>query len=248
MSTAGSRITRPPVRRRARSCPAARDRAARTSRDGTAVRRSARAVLAADDAHELGAVLGRAEHVLGARRPRRERVRVVEGARVGQPVVQHAAAPPRHRVPADLRHLQARGVEVLDGALQQADALRAAQLGRRLEQQLHAHAETDQRHARVDALAQQLVEAQPAHVLHRLRHRAHAGQDDAVGLAHARVLVGELGPGADVLERLVDRAQVAHAVVEDGERGGLTGRPWWRARPGRGRRTRPPRAARARTP
>ena len=33
--------------------------------------------------------------------------------------------------------------------------------------------------------------------------------------AHALVVRGQLGPGADVLERLVDRAQVAHPVVED---------------------------------
>ena len=49
-----------------------------------------------DDAHELRAVLRRAEHVLWPRRPRRERVRVVEGARVGQPLVQHAAPSPGH--------------------------------------------------------------------------------------------------------------------------------------------------------
>ena len=86
-------------------------------------------------------------------------------------------------------------------------------------------------HPRGHPLAQQLVESERAHVLHRLRHRPDAGQHDAVGLAHARVVSGQLGLGAHVLERLVDRAQVAHPVVEDRDVGAhsrplVEGTPW----------------------
>ena len=41
-------------------------------------------------AHELAPVVGRAEHVVGVGGPRRERVRVVEGAGVGQALVERA--------------------------------------------------------------------------------------------------------------------------------------------------------------
>ena len=41
------------------------------------------------------------------------------------------------------------------------------------------------------------------------------GQDHAVGGAHLGGVAGDRRGGADVLERLLDRAQVAHPVVED---------------------------------
>ena len=168
-----------------------------------------------DHAHELAPVLGRAEHRVGVGRPRRERVRVVEGAGRGESLVQRALAPPAHRVPADLRHLEAGRVQRLDRPAQQPDALGAAQLGGGVEQQLHPHAEPDHGHGRLDALAQQLVERELAHALHRLRHRAHPGQHDPARLAHARVVARQEGLRAHVLERLADRAEVPHPVVED---------------------------------
>jgi hypothetical protein len=124
---------------------------------------------------------------------------VVEGAGRGQALVQRAGAPPADRVPADLGHLQAGRVERLHRPAQQADPLRAAELAGRLEQQLHAHAEPDHGHRRLDPLAQQLVQRQLAHALHGLGHRPHAGQHDGAGLAHARVVVREERLRAHVL-------------------------------------------------
>ena len=56
---------------------------------------------------------------------------------------------------------------------------------------------------------------QLADPLHRLREGADAGQDHAVGGAHRVGVGGDRRRDADVLERLLDRAQVAHPVVED---------------------------------
>ena len=51
--------------------------------------------------------------------------------------------------------------------------------------------------------------------LHRPREGADAGQDQAVGGADRVGVAADARVGADVLERLLDRAQVAHPVVED---------------------------------
>ena len=200
-------------------------------------------------ARELRAVHGGAEHVLVARRPRREGVHVVEGA----------WGPASPSVSGDSRR-QATGFQPMCGTLRPGASsastapssspmpVRAAVLGGALEQQLHAHADADDRHARVAALAQQLVEAQLAHRLHRLRaSRRRPGSTTPAAprtASWSRVIAGV---DAHVLERLLHRAQVAHAVVEDRARRSqqaLRGRD---AASRRGRST-PPRAARARTP
>ena len=70
------------------------------------------------------------------------------------------------------------------------------------------------------ALGDQLVEAEPRMRAHRLGEGADAGQHDAVGARgrrRGRRVIAAVG--ADVLERLLDRAQVAHAVVDDGDPG-----------------------------
>ena len=54
--------------------------------------------------------------------------------------------------------------------------------------------------------------AQPPH---RLGERAHARHDEAVGPGQDVVVAGQPGVPADALEGLLDRAAVAHAVVED---------------------------------
>ena len=76
-------------------------------------------------------------------------------------------------------------------------------------------AEAEHRHAGVDALVQQLVEPERADRLHRLAERAHAREDDQRGVADAVVVGRPVGRRADVLERLLDAAEVAHAVVDD---------------------------------
>ena len=55
--------------------------------------------------------------------------------------------------------------------------------------------------------------------LHAPTEGADAGQHDAVGVADQRRVGGEAGVGAEVLERLLGRAQVADLVVEDGDQG-----------------------------
>ena len=71
-------------------------------------------------------------------------------------------------------------------AAQQPEPLAPLELDRALEQQLHAEADAEQRHARLGALADHLVEAERAQVLHRARERADAGHDDAVGARGSR--------------------------------------------------------------
>ena len=85
-------------------------------------------------------------------------------------------------------------------------------LGRRLEQQLHPEADPEQRHAGGGALDQRLAQAGPLQVAHRLRERADARQDDRARVAHVG---GDHRLGADVRERLLDAAPVAHPVVGD---------------------------------
>ena len=84
-----------------------------------------------------------------------------------------------------------------------------------LEQQLHAEADAQQRHARGGALDQHLAEAGAVEVAHRLRERADAGQDDRRGRSDLVVVGGDDGLGTHVRERLLDAAPVAHPVVGD---------------------------------
>jgi hypothetical protein len=59
------------------------------------------------------------------------------------------------------------------------------------------------------------VQAKLAYLRHRLRKGADAGQDQAVGRSGALDVVRYLRRNPDVLERLLDRAKVAHPVIED---------------------------------
>jgi hypothetical protein len=67
-------------------------------------------------------------------------------------------------------------------------------------------------------LAHERVEAEVAHGRHRLREGAHAGQDEPIRGTNAVGIAGDLHVGTHPLERLLHRAQVAHAVVEDADR------------------------------
>ena len=113
---------------------------------------------------------------------------MVEGARVGQALVSADSPLPAHRVPADLRHLQARRVErAAPSPAQQPEPLGAAELGRATRTAAACPGRCRARGTPAShALAQQLVEPELAHRLHRLRERAHAGQHDAVGARGSR--------------------------------------------------------------
>ena len=100
-------------------------------------------------------------------------------------------------------------------ARQQAEALGAAELLGALEEQLQAEADAEDRRPRRGPLGDQLVEPGRADPLHRPREGADAGQDQAVGGAHSSGSAQIVAARADVLERLLDRAQVPHPVVQD---------------------------------
>ena len=145
---------------------------------------------------------------------------MVEGAALGQPVEQRRAGlREAHLVPADVRELQrARPASARTSPGTMPRPSRAAELGGGVEGELHAQADAEHRRARGDALAQQLVEAELAQVAPsragRRPRRAAPGRRPraaAVGVA------ADDGARADVLERLLHRAAVAHAVVDDGD-------------------------------
>ena len=96
---------------------------------------------------------------------------------------------------------------------QQAEPVGAAELLAALEEQLQAEADAEDRRPRRGPLGEQLVEAGRADPLHRPREGADAGQDQPVGGADRLGVGADRGARADVLERLLDRAQVAHPVV-----------------------------------
>src|SRR5262249_18322419 len=84
-----------------------------------------------------------------------------------------------------------------------------------IEEQLQPEADPQHRHAFRDALGGQLVEAALADPLHRPRKGTDSRQDHPVSRPHHLRIAADGGAGADVLERLFDRAQVAHPVIED---------------------------------
>src|SRR5262249_46386795 len=113
------------------------------------------------------------------------------------------------------------GVQRANLARDDPQAGRPTLLARPLEGQLQPQADAQNRRARREPLAQQLIEPELTQVAHRARKRSHAGQDQPVGAAQALLLGRHARPRADVLERLLDRTAVAHAVVHDGYLHGL---------------------------
>jgi hypothetical protein len=144
-------------------------------------------------------------------------VHVVEGALVRQPGRERRGALEAHEVPADVRDLQLAGVQRLDASGQQAQAGRATELHGVVEQHLHPEADPENGNARLEAFADELVEAQVTQVSHRPRKRSHPGHDEAVARAQLPVVVRDRRAGADVLEGLLHRTAVAHAVVDDSD-------------------------------
>ena len=124
-------------------------------------------------------------------------------------------------VPADVRELQRPRSSTRTSPETMPETARPAELGGGVEGQLHPQADTEHRRARREALAQQLVQAELAQVVHRAREGPHAGQDEPGRRAQPVVLRADARARADVLERLLHRAAVAHAVVDDGDVHGL---------------------------
>ena len=100
---------------------------------------------------------------------------------------------------------------------EQADTVDAFVLLAAFHQRLHADADTEERAILAD-FANQFIEAQPADLGHAVANRADTGKHHAVGLTNDLRIAGHQHPaGADVLEGLGHRVQVAHAVVDDGD-------------------------------
>ena len=130
-------------------------------------------------------------------------------------------------VPAHVRDLQRRigGSDARDLAADPAQARRGRRARGRVGQELHADADAEERPPLLeDGAAQRLdharhgVEPAPA-----VGEGADAGQHDVVGAQDVRGVGGDLDLGVEAgladgpLERLGRRAQVARAVVDDGD-------------------------------
>src|SRR4051812_42530259 len=126
---------------------------------------------------------------------------------------------PAHRGPADVRDLVAVGLQRGHDAAEQREPARALVLHRGVEEQLHAEADAEDRHAGLDPPGDQLVEPDLVDAAHRLREGADARQDHAVRRLDAVAVGCDLGLRPDLLQRLLDGAQVAHPVIEDGDPG-----------------------------
>ena len=203
---------------------------------------------------ERAPVLAAAEHVRGVGRARartsargRRRRR-----RAGRPSAASALLEARPRFQPMCGSFRPSGAAGAPRAGQQAEALGAAQLLGGVEQQLHPQADAEQRDPRLDALAR-ASSSRPS----SRRFAIAAGNAPTPGTTRPSAARSsswsavDRRPRAHVLERLLDRAAVAHPVVDDGDRGaaGLTSAsPSCSARRSRSGRSPRPRAARARTP
>src|SRR5207302_2904277 len=120
--------------------------------------------------------------------------------------------------PAPADHRQALAVShQLDRPLEQTESLMVAVLGRLVEEQLIAEADAEQRLAapgQVDDLPAQVALLQPRQ---GRREGPDTGQDETVGSAQVLLVRRDLRLGARVQQRALDRAQVANAVVDDGD-------------------------------
>jgi hypothetical protein len=149
-------------------------------------------------------------------------VHVVEGATLRQITDQRRGrALEADLVPPDVGQLARSSLELAHLAFEDSQPGRSAVLGRGLERKLHPEANAEHGHPGCDTLAQQLIETELAQVLHRAGKGAHAGHYQARRGAKPRRLAAHAGVRTDVLERLLDRAAVAHAVVDDGDAHGV---------------------------
>src|SRR3990167_1882878 len=175
-------------------------------------------------------VLGEARDVARVRRRGVITVHEVEPAAVGHALPDRMWRAARRLredlVPAHLRHLVAAAVgldaafelEALHAARDQAEA-GCVLLLTVVEQHLHAHAHAHQRLAH-RGVEHSLLQPRVVQLAHAVAHRALAGQHHPLGGHH---VLGSLGDdhlvargGGHMHHRLRHRAQVAHAVVDDG--------------------------------
>src|SRR5260221_1818861 len=172
-------------------------------------------VIAGDGRGKGAGVLGRA----GRERPvgwiAVVAVHEIEAARIVDALPERVRGDLPHLVPAHVGNLQAGGVlerAHLPGEEPQA---RRVALGAALEKHLLADAQAQER-LRARGLGHRLAQAALVQAPHAVGHRPLPGKHDAVGRADAFGIRGDLHlvAGSDVDERLLHRAQVAHAVID----------------------------------
>ena len=125
--------------------------------------------------------------------------------------------------PTDVEHVPLH-LRALDVVRQQANAtledpqpLDIGRLVGALVEELHAHADAEERGPVLNRSQGDVVETGPPQRRHARAERADTGEDDAcraIGVLSRR---HEAGVGADRLERLLRRPEVADPVVEDGD-------------------------------
>jgi len=171
---------------------------------------------AGDRRAERAAVVGDGRHQRVVGGPGMIGMHEVERVAVRAPA--HARAAPRDRVPAHVRHLEwRREVEPPNLPGEHAEPGMPPALPARLEEQLQAHADAEEWPVGLDVGDQRRHEAPRVQRRDRVGERAHAGQDDPLsGPDHVGV-AGDRRLGAEPLEGLLHAAQVAAAVIDDGD-------------------------------
>ena len=150
---------------------------------------------------------------------------------VGDAVPQRMAPRLPHPVPAHVRYLAARrraGVfgQVAGAAREHAEAVGAAVFIAVFKQHLQPHADSEKRFFGGGA-RQRPGKAARVNRAHAVAGGALAGKDNLVGVVNQPgVAAGHDARafGADAVQRLLDRAQVAHAVIHNGDGGHRAGR------------------------
>src|SRR5207247_2279640 len=119
-------------------------------------------------------------------------------------------------IPAHVRNLPT-GREPAHDAGQHVEALALAELLAAREEQLIAEADAEKRAAAVERATQRRRQVKTVEIGHRIVKRAVAGKDHGIGGVHRLGVLGHDGVHADPFEGLLDRAEIASAVIDDGD-------------------------------
>src|SRR5256885_7820803 len=107
------------------------------------------------------------------------------------------------------------GREPAHDAGQHVEAPALAELLAAREEQLIAEADAEKRAAAVERATQRRRQAKTVEIGHRIVKRAVAGKDHGIGVVHRLRVLGHDGVHADPFEGLLDRAEIASAVIAD---------------------------------
>src|SRR5205823_5497344 len=123
-----------------------------------------------------------------------------------------------HRVPADLRDARHAG-ELHDRAAEETEARLASVLLAAVEQQLHPHADPEERHAALARAAQPGYEAVAVELARAVAEVPDPRKHHRRRLPQAGRVPDEPGARADGRERLLGAREIADAVIDDGDHG-----------------------------